>query len=344
MKAAFVKGRNRVCIEDVDVPKVRGNDVLVRMRSCGLCGSDLEKVYGNYMMYSKRLGHEPAGTVIELGTSVQGFKKRDRVFIHHHVSCNACHYCWHGDFTMCDLYQKSNIEPCGFSEQILVPETNTTRGGLVRLPDNLSFDQASLIEPLACCIRGISKCSLQKGDDVVVLGAGPVGVMLANLAKLNGAGRVAVADNNRFRLNFAEKHFDLDILNVSAESNLVKAVGDTTHQRGADLTIVATGNAKALFQSLDLTRKGGDILMFGIPTKAGIIPCDMGKLYSKELSVIPSYAASEIEINQAIRILSVRRINLNSLITHRFGLECIGEAIECAHNAKDAMKVVISSP
>ncbi len=330
-------------LDDVDIPKVGDHDVLVRMRSCGICGSDLEKVYGNYTMISKRLGHEPAGSIIEFGQSVKGFKRGDRVFIHHHVSCNACHYCWHGDFTMCDTYQNSNIEPCGLSEQILVPEINTIKGGLVKLPDNLSFDQASLIEPLACSIRGLSKCTLQKGDDVVVIGAGPAGLMLAMIAKLSGAGRVAVADTNRFRLKFAEKHFDIDVLDASSEKDFVKAVMEYTHRRGADLTIVATSNPKALFKSLDITRKGGDILIFGVPAKACMIPCDMGKIYSKELSIIPSYASSEIEINQAIRTLSLRRIAIDSLITHRFDLECVAEAIECAHNAKDAMKVLINS-
>lgn len=343
MKAAFVRGRNRVCIDNVDTPKVGEHEALVSMKSCGLCGSDLEKVYGDYMMVSTRLGHEPAGVVTELGQSVQGFKIDDRVFIHHHVSCNACHYCWHGDYTMCALYQNSNIEPCGLSEQILVPETNTTKGGLVKLPDNLSFDQASLIEPLACCIRGLSKCRMQKGDDVVVLGAGPAGVMLAVIAKLSGAGKILMADTNRFRLDFAEKHFDVDILNPSGGSDLVKAIEDYTHHRGADLTMVATGNPRALIQSLDVTRKGGDILIFGIPAKDNMIHWEMGKMYSKELSVIPSYASSEIEINQAIRILSLRLIELDLLITHRFDLEYIAEAIECAHNAKDAMKVLITS-
>jgi L-iditol 2-dehydrogenase len=343
VKAAFVRGRNRVCIEDVDTPKVGEHEVLVRMKSCGLCGSDLEKVYGNYMMVSTRLGHEPTGIVTESGQLVQGFKTGDRVFIHHHVSCNACHYCWHGDFTMCELYQTTNIEPCGLSEQILVPETNTIKGGLVKLPDNLTFNQASLIEPLACCIRGLSKCRIQKGDDVVVLGAGPAGVMLALIAKLSGAGKILMADINRFRLDYAEKHFGVDILYASGGSDLVKGIEDYTHHRGADLTMVATGNARALVQSLDVTRKGGDILVFGIPAKETMIPWDMGKAYSKELSIVPSYASSEIEINQAIRILSLRLIELELLITHRFDLEYIAEAIECAHNAKDAMKVLVTS-
>ena len=343
MKAAYVSGRNKVSVGDVDVPKVGEHEVLVRMRACGICGSDLEKVYGTYMMVSNRLGHEPAGIISEYGRSVEGFKIGDRVFVHHHVSCNACHYCWHGKFTMCDLYQNSNIEPCGLSELILVPKMNAIKGGLTKLPDDLSFDQAALIEPLACCIRGLSKFNIQKGDDVVVIGAGPTGLMLAILAKLSGAGKVAVADTNRFRLNFAEKHFDVDILNASSETNLVKAVAAITEQRGADLTIVATGNPKALLVSLDVTRKGGGVLIFGIPNKANTIACDMAKIYSKELSVIPSYASSEIEINQAIRMLSLRQIKLESLISHRFELERIVEALECAHNAKDAMKVLITS-
>jgi L-iditol 2-dehydrogenase len=178
---------------------------------------------------------------------------------------------------------------------------------------------------------------------VVIIGAGPAGLMLATVVKLSGAGKIVVVDPNRFRLNFAEKQFDVDVLNSSGETDLAKTIADSTCQRGADLTIVATGNPKALFQSLGVTRKGGSILIFGVPAKANLIPCDMGTIYSKELSVVPSYASSEMEINQAIRILSLRRVRLESLITHRFGLESTAKALECAHTAKDAMKVLITS-
>ena len=152
MKTAVVDNKS-VKIVNREIPKVNQNDVLVKMKTCGICGSDLEKVFGKYGMNSTRIGHEPAGEVIEIGENVKDFKIKDRVFIHHHVPCYSCHYCYNEDFTMCEKYQTSNIEPSGLAEYILVPEWNVLRGGLVKLPDNINFNQAALIEPIACCIR-----------------------------------------------------------------------------------------------------------------------------------------------------------------------------------------------
>jgi L-iditol 2-dehydrogenase len=343
MKAVFVRGKNKVAVDDISVPNLGDRDVLVKMRACGLCGSDLEKVYGDYGMSSSRLGHEPTGDIINVGKSVKGFSIGDRVFVHHHVSCHACHYCWHGDFTMCNMYQKSNIEPCGLSEQILVPEANVIRGGLVKLPENVTFDEASLIEPLACCIRGLAKCRLQKGDDIAILGAGPAGLMLTILAKLTGAGKIVAFDLNQFRLDFAKEHFGIDTYNVAREKDIIKKMQEITDYRGADTTIVATGNSKAILQSFDLTRKGGNVLLFGVPTEGSRVLCNISKVYSSELSIIPSYASSEIEINQAIRLISSKRIEIGSLITHRFDIANAGEGIECAHRAEDAIKVIITA-
>src|SRR5215475_1962620 len=153
MKAVFVKRNQTLSVQEIPSPKVGDGDVLIEMEACGLCGSDLEKVYGDYGMSSGRLGHEPSGKIIELGKSVSGFSSGDRVFIHHHVPCYSCHYCMHGDYTMCQMFHTSNIEPCGLAEQFLVPEWNISRGGLIKLPPGMKFENASLIEPLACCIR-----------------------------------------------------------------------------------------------------------------------------------------------------------------------------------------------
>ena len=137
-------------------------DILVGMKACGICGSDLEKVYGKYGMASARLGHEPAGEVLSIGKDVKGISIGDRVFVHHHVSCNSCHYCRHGNNTMCEYYQKSNIDPCGLADKFIVPAWNVERGGVLKLPNNLTYEQASLIEPLACCIRALIRYLFKK--------------------------------------------------------------------------------------------------------------------------------------------------------------------------------------
>jgi L-iditol 2-dehydrogenase len=318
-------------------------DILVKMKACGICGSDLEKIYGHYGMTSARLGHEPAGVVLAIGNKVKGIKKGDRVFVHHHVSCNSCHYCRHGNNTMCEYYQKSNINPCGLSDKFIVPAWNVERGGVLRLPDSITYERASLIEPLACCLRALNKIPFQKGDDMVIFGAGPAGIMLLTLAKLAGAGKVFLVDINDFRLEFSQKFISETYFLNAHTANYSKIIRDRTQSRGVDISIVATSSLTALSNAFEITRKGGYILLFGVPTKDSKFPLPASKLYSNELSIIPSYAASELETNQALNLLAERKINLDFLITHKYTLEDSPTAFFCAHKAKDCMKVIITT-
>jgi L-iditol 2-dehydrogenase len=344
MKAVFVKGQDKISVDDVMTPVAGEHDIVVKMHACGICGSDLEKVYSYYSMSSNRLGHEPAGEVIGVGKSISGFSINDRVFVHHHVSCLSCHYCQHGDNTMCEMYQKSNIEPCGLSQTFLVPEWNISRGGIIKLPDEVTFDEATLIEPLACCIRALNKSHLQKGDDVAVMGVGPAGMMNIILATNFGAAKIIAIDVNGFRLNFASRHnTNIETINPSTEKSFVEKIHNMTYGRGVDVTIVSTGNMEALIRSFDITRRGGTIVLFGVPSRETKILFDVSKIYSNELSIIPSYASTEVETNQALRLIAEKRLNVESLITHKFDIKDAKEAIKCAHQAKDTMKVIITS-
>ena len=342
MKAVFPEADHTVQVRDIESPKiVSAGDVIVEMRACGLCGSDLEKIYGEYAMRSGRLGHEPAGEVIEVGSSAGGVAKGDRVFMHHHVACYSCHYCRHGDYTMCPKYQESNISPCGLAELVLVPEWNVSRGGLLKLPDSVSYEEASLIEPLACCLRAWGKCSFAAGDNVLVMGAGPTGLMHVLIAKMFGAGKIFVSDLNAFRLQVAQEIGAVPL--QSQEQGIVDRIKRETEGRGADLCIVATGSPRAALQSLDVTRRGGDIVIFGVPPKGTQLPLDLSALYSRELSLVPTYAASETETNMALKIIENRRLDLRRLVTHRFDISQAQEAVKCAHEAKDAVKVVVTN-
>ena len=246
------------------------------------------------------------------------------------------------EITRCAIAITAAIfDPCGLSEQILVPEWNISRGGLIKIPVNVSYDEASLIEPLACCLRALAKCNFHKGDDVAILGSGPAGMMHILLAKIFGAGRIFVIDVNQFRLDFARKHHDLTTFNSMIDKAVIKKIQKATNGRGTDITIVATGNTTAVLQSFELTRRGGRIMLFGVPPKGAIISYDLNNLYSNEQILIPSYAASEIETNQAIKLIAEKRIDIRSLITHRFKIDDAAQAIKCAHKANDAMKVVV---
>ena len=332
MKAAFVDD-NRVSIRDVPDPAVGKRDLLVKMRACGICGSDLEKVYGNYGVVSSRLGHEPSGEVVAVGSDIKDFKVGDRVFVHHHVPCYECHYCKHGDHTMCKYYQKSNIEPCGLSELFLVREWNIVRGGVIKLPDHVSFEEAAMIEPLACCIRAIDKIGIIKDDKVAVIGVGPAGMMQIMLAKLYGAETFAI-DINEFRLKFARENGADHAINANEARDIVNNM---------DAVIVSTGHPSAFKLALEIVRSGGKVILFGVPAKDTRIDLDLNQIFTNEIKIIPSLAASEIETRKAFEIISKRQIDISRIITHRFKLEDSDKAFAIAHQGKDAMKIVITN-
>lgn len=240
---------------------------------------------------------------------------------------------------MCNNYQTSNIEPCGLSEEFIVPKWNIEHGGVLKLPESISYDEAALIEPFACCIRGLNKISIKHGDNVAILGAGPTGVMHTLLARLWGANNIVVSDVNQFRLKFVEK-YGVTAVNLNLE-NLDNVINNNTENLGVDVTILATGSMKAFESSLRITRRGGKILLFGVPSVGSKFDLDLNSLYSKEQIIIPSYGASEIETNQALSLMSDRSIDLLPLVTHRFQLRESDSAFKCAHEAVDAMKVLV---
>ena len=188
MKSASVKEPSVISVDDIEKPQLTSGDVLVQMNACGICGSDLEKVFGQYGQLSMRLGHEPSGIILDVGSDVTEFKKGDRVFTHHHVPCYDCHYCNHGNETMCQKYSETNLSPCGLSEEYVVPAWNVSHGGILKISDSLSYEEAAMIEPLACCVRAWSKFTSREGDSVAIFGVGPTGmmhVMLAHVKKFS---------------------------------------------------------------------------------------------------------------------------------------------------------------
>ncbi|MDE1867209.1 MAG: zinc-dependent dehydrogenase, partial [Thaumarchaeota archaeon] len=322
-------------------PQVGSSDVIVTMKACGVCGSDLEKIYGQYSQPSMRLGHEPSGTISQVGVNVKEFKKGDRVFVHHHVPCYSCHFCTHGNETMCQKYSETNLNPCGLAEEFLVPDWNVSHGGVIKLPDHISFEEASMIEPLACCIRAWNKVKFKHGDSVAILGAGPTGMMHVMLSKTFGIKDIFCFDINNFRLDFAKKLGITDAIH-STDPEAHQKILAGTENRGVDIAIVATGSLGAISQSIDIVRKGGTVVLFGVPSKDAKMPIDVSKVYSKEITITPSYAASEIDTNSALKLIE-EKIDVNRLITHRFDLSESAKALEYAHQGNDSMKIVVTN-
>ena len=341
MKAAILRGRNDVRLEELPVPKIGHGEILVKMVACGVCGTDIEKLQGHWIT-PPVLGHEAVGEIVEKGEEVQGLKIGDRVFAHHHVPDYTCHYCRKGDFTMCDSFPQTNLDPCGFAEYFRVPEPNVRLGAVLKLPEEISYEEGVLIEPVACCIRGLMKCRIDPGDSVLVIGAGPIGLMHINLLKVFGAGTIMASDLIDCRLQRALKLGANHIANPQRD-DLASYVQEWTGGIGADLVVVAVGSAKAIRQGMDLVRKGGTVCVFGMPSPKDMLTYDASQIFIREISINPSYSTSELETNMALKLILAKRINTNQLITHRFKLEHIEGALECAAQKKESLKVIVQS-
>ena len=343
MKAAVVKSNSNIEIKNIENQSVGPGDILVKMRACGICGSDVEKVFGKYGQPSMRLGHEPAGTIMEVGSEISNFSVGDRVFTHHHVACYSddCHECNHGNETMCKKYYESNLEPCGLADEYIVPEWNVKHGGVLKIPDSMSFEDAAMIEPLACCIRAWNKFTHKNNDSIAVLGIGPTGIMHALLAKIYGFEKIFCLDFNEFRLDFAKK-FEAITIN-SGNTNALEQIKSETANQGVDVVIVATSSLNALKDAVNFVRKGGTIVMFGVPSKGAIIDLDMSEIYSKGITIVNSYAASDFDTKEALEKISNKQINVSQLITHKYNLQECQEAFVHAKSGDNAMKIIISN-
>ena len=340
MKAAVVNDDSTIKITYIENPELGPNDILVQMSACGICGSDVEKVFGKYGQPSMKLGHEPAGTILKIGSQVENFTVGDRVFTHHHVACysKTCHECSHGNETMCKKYYQSNLNPCGLADEYVVPEWNVKHGGVLKIPDEMSFEEAAMIEPLACCLRAWKKFNYQKNDTAVILGVGPTGIMHALLARSVGFSKIFCSDLNDFRLDFAKKlGFEAVRSNESSEKILQSVID------GVDVAIVATGNLNAFNSAINLVRKGGTIVMFGVPSKDASIDINMSNVYSKEITITTTYAASDTDTKNALELIASGTIDVKSLITHKYTLEDSQKAFEHAKTGDNAMKIIIEN-
>lgn len=341
MKAALVNSQGRLELAELDLPKIGRGEILVRMRTCGICGTDLEKLHG-LRVTPPILGHEVAGDIEEVGQEIEAYSMGDRVAVHHHVPCQTCFYCSHGHHTMCPDFPKSNLDPCGFAEYFRVPEINVSKGAVFRIPSSMSYEEAAFAEPTGCCIRGMNRLGVQPGEDFLVVGTGPAGLTHIQLLRILGARRVFATDVVESRLAWA-KSFGADATFHAAKEDLVRSILDATERRGVDRVIVASGSIEAIQSSLPLVRKGGKILLFRIPAERSIFNCDVSDIFIREVSLIPSYSTTENEMKTALEMMAAGRIQLTKMITHRFGLAQITEAFCVAEDARSSLKVMVQA-
>jgi L-iditol 2-dehydrogenase len=340
MKAAMYYSQQDIRIEEVPIPEIDDDEVLVEMRACGVCGSDLMDWYLKPRA-PLVLGHEPSGIIAKKGSKVEAFNVGDRVFVHHHVACLKCHYCLHGDYTLCEQFRKTNIKPGGFAEYFGVPAPNL-RLDTLKLPTKVTFEEATLIEPIGCCLRAIKKGNVKAGDTVAIIGAGATGIIHTALSRILGASKVIVSDLFDYRLEVAKK-FGADVT-VNPEREIISEVAKAeTDGRGVDLAIVTAPSFEAYRSGLSICHKGGRLLVFAPTVPGKYLDVSPEELFFSEIQIVPSYSTSHLETREALELIQSGKIDAEGLITHRFRLNETAAAFKTALGSKDSLKIIILS-
>ena len=286
MKFAYLADGGTVALADRPEPDAGPGEVVVALGACGVCGTDLEKLRGNYRS-AGILGHEPVGRISHLGAGVEDLSVGDRVFVHHHVPCYACEVCARGDYTFCPTYSRTNIDPGGFAEAFRVPEENVRRRAVLRLDPKVSWHVGTLLEPAGCALTAIRRVGLPAGASVWVLGLGPVGLLYSRLARAFGASWVGGSEVAPLRRTAAERG-GVDVTVDPREEGAVKSAVDcATGGRGVDLAVVATGQPAVLRQATELVRRGGTVNLFGLPEAGSRLDADLQDLYLRGVRLIP---------------------------------------------------------
>jgi len=346
MRAAVYRGVNDVRVETVPVPQIGPGELLVRVHTCGICGTDLKKIASGSHSAPRIFGHETSGVVAAVGQGVSQFKPGDRVVVFHHIPCRECYYCRHKTFAQCETYKKvgctAGFEPSGggFAEYVRVMDW-IVEHGTVRIPEEVSFEQACFVEPVNTCMKGIETLQLVPGESVLVIGQGPIGIILSTLAQRSGA-RVITSDLYPERLTIS-KSFGLDNVIHASRADTVKTVREQTEGRGADAAILAVGGNGLIRTAMDAVRPGGRVLLFA-QTVRGEATIDPAAICVDEKTLLGSYSASVELQEESVRFVMSREMDLERLISHRFPLSNSVDALKLAARPQpDSMKVVIQA-
>ena len=346
MRAAVYRGVNDVRVETVPVPKIGRGELLLRVHTCGICGTDLKKIATGSHSAPRIFGHETSGIIAAAGEDVSQFKPGDRVVVFHHIPCGECYYCRHKTFAQCETYKRvgctAGFEPSGggFAEYVRVMDWIVNQG-TVRIPDGVSFEQACFVEPVNTCMKGIETLQLLSGESVLVIGQGPIGIILSALARKSGA-TVVTSDLYPERLTISRTYGLTNVIDAS-RADTVKTVREQTEGRGADAAVVAVGGNALIRTAMDAVRPGGRVLLFA-QTIHGEAAIDPAAICVDEKRLLGSYSASVELQEDAVRLVMSREMDLEGLISHRFPLSNSVEALRLAAQPQpDSMKIVIQA-
>jgi L-iditol 2-dehydrogenase len=338
MRVAVWYSNHDVRLEERPVPEIDAGELMVRVEASGICGSDVMEWY-RLDRAPLILGHEISGQIIAVGEGVTRYQVGDRIAAAHHVPCNTCHYCLSGNHTVCDTLRRTNFDPGGFVEYLRLPAINVDRGVFV-LPDGMSYEEGTFIEPIACILRGQRRAGIQPGDSVLVIGSGIAGLLHIMLARTMGAGKVIATDINEYRLE-AARRFGADAV-FSAEEDLPARLLQVNEGRLADRVLLCTGATSALDQALKSVDKGGTVLIFA-PTGPGItVPISVNELFWRnDITITTSYAGSPADYQTALELIRAGALPVRQMITHRLSLAETGLGFKLVASARDSIKVII---
>lgn len=337
MRVAMYYNNNDVRIEEMDTPSIGPGELLVKVIASGLCGSDVMEWY-RLKKAPLVLGHEIAGEVVEIGENVTKYKIGDRVFVSHHIPCNTCRYCLNGQHTVCETLHTTNFDPGGFSEYLRVPELNVDRGVFL-LPDEMSFEEGTFIEPLGCVVRGHRLSRLQPDHTVLILGSGISGLLNIALARTLGASRIIATDISEYRLHAAER-FGADAV-IRAGEDVPTQLKQMNDSRLADLVIICTGAFSAFTQALQSVDRGGTVLFFA-PTEPGVdISIPVNDFWRNQITLMTSYGAAPLDLSVATQLIRAHRVPVNEMITHRLSLSEASVGFRLVAEAGESIKVII---
>ncbi len=343
MKYAHLGPEGHVVLSDRDAPTAGPGEVTVALAACGVCGTDLEKVRGNYRT-AGILGHEPVGRIASLGAGVENLAIGDRVFVHHHVPCYDCPVCARGDYTFCPTYSRTNLDPGGFAETFRVPKENVDRGAVLPLAPSVDWDAGALLEPAGCALTAIRRVGLPEGATVFILGLGPVGLLYARLVRALGAGWVGGSEIAPPRRSAAERG-GIDVTVDPREAgSIAGAVERATGGQGVDLAVVATGHPSVVRSATEIVRRGGTVNLFGLPESGSRLDADLQSIYLRGIRLVPTYATTEPDIAEVHRRVADGTLRISDLVSHRVPLERIGEAFRLAGRPEESVKVVVTGP
>ncbi|HZR27981.1 MAG TPA: zinc-dependent dehydrogenase [Terriglobales bacterium] len=346
MRAAVYHGQNDVRLETVPVPTIGAGELLIRVHTCGICGTDLKKISTGSHSAPRIFGHETSGLIVAMGEGVTNYSLGERVMVFHHIPCRDCFYCNRKVFAQCPVYKKVGVtagyEPSGggFAEYVRVMDWIVQRGGVVRVPQHVSYEQAAFIEPVNTCQKGIETLGLQPEETVLVIGQGPIGMILAKLALSAGA-RVFASDIYAQRLAVARSFGITETIDAS-QDDASRRIREVTDGRGADAVIVAVAGNALVQVALDATRPGGRVLLFAQTTRSQAT-IDPSAVCMDEKFLLGSYSASVDLQKESERFVFSGEMDMTRLVTHRFPLEQAVEGIKMAmHPQPDSLKIVIT--